>query len=527
GATISSQSQTADPASTPFETEIGASTLSTDNPDSILTTDPTTTPTEPGSDNELVIFRIVLDTDDSRRRRLKRALGGFVGSSSELCQEASSFSLSEGYLLDDGRPIYYDGKDFKELRGVAGPLPSGAIATTFAGDGGFLRFRNPDVPSGEAGFCQTPGTVNECEDGETSSSTDFTSTDLPTVRFSTGTDSVVTSLPFSTASPVIPDNPSEVTSLVDFTTVTPPSLDPTLGLTLDPSLEPTQARPEKTSSFRFYNTSSLAFPTAPIETSDDLPFTNIPGVTFTQSQLPSDEASSRFVDSTTSDDPAFTILPSTSGNVAESLESTTADVLPTDILSTQSQLSSDGESSSVAEAITSTALETHTTILEPSIRSSDAGTISESEVASTTVESQSESTTDITIDVSTTTTTSPPSRACESILVNPTVLFSGDEDWDDEVQALNLPWPVGIYTESNDTIFVGFNGLISLNDARATESSNNPFPDNSLPLATIAAYWDNLRIDANAGYGITYNIYDDADSRYRAVNLDWCVVGGR
>ncbi|KAJ0143925.1 Uncharacterized protein HZ326_13317 [Fusarium oxysporum f. sp. albedinis] len=72
--------------------------------------DPTTAP---GPDDQLVVFRIVPDTDSSRRRRLKRALGGFVGSTSEICQDASAFSLSGGRLLDGRRPIYYNGEDFK------------------------------------------------------------------------------------------------------------------------------------------------------------------------------------------------------------------------------------------------------------------------------------------------------------------------------------------------------------------------------------------------------------------------------
>jgi hypothetical protein len=37
-------------------------------------------------------------------------------------------------------------------------MPRGAVATTFSGDGGFIRFPSPDLPSGEAGFCQSPGT---------------------------------------------------------------------------------------------------------------------------------------------------------------------------------------------------------------------------------------------------------------------------------------------------------------------------------------------------------------------------------
>lgn len=118
--------------------------------------DPTTA--APGPDDQLVVFRIVPDTDNSKRRRLKRALGGFVGSTSGICQDASAFSRSDGRLLDDGRPIYYNGEGFKELRGEQTTPPRGAVATTFSGDVGFLRFRSPDLPNGEAGFCQSPGT---------------------------------------------------------------------------------------------------------------------------------------------------------------------------------------------------------------------------------------------------------------------------------------------------------------------------------------------------------------------------------
>ncbi|KAG5791159.1 hypothetical protein H9Q69_009770, partial [Fusarium xylarioides] len=93
---------------------------------------------------------------------------------------------------------------------------------------------------------------------------------------------------------------------------------------------------------------------------------------------------------------------------------------------------------------------------------------------------------------------------------------------EDGVEELTLPFPVGLYTESSETIYVGVNGLISLFDNSIAQSSNNPFPDNGLPSVAIAAYWDNLRIKGNAGYEITYRVYDDAD--YRAVNIDWCVV---
>ncbi|KAF5609342.1 uncharacterized protein FSUBG_4135 [Fusarium subglutinans] len=482
--------------------------------------DPTTAP---GPGDQLVVFRIVPDTDNSRRRRLRRAIGGFVGSTSEICQDASAFSLSDGRLFDGANPIYYNGEEFKELGGQQATVPRGAVAATFSGDGGFLRFRSPELPSGEAGFCQSPGTglvyitftssppscvsvrlsvvgVEECEDGQTSASAAPTSTDLQTMQSTV--DSVATSLSLSTAIPIVSTDLSEATSLVGFTTLVPPSL------------EPTQTRPAQISSFRFSNTSTVVFPTVPIETSEDFSFPNIPGVTFT----PLDEA-------------------------------TTADALPTDVISSESQRPTDDATSSLPEVTTSTVPEIGTPTSESSVSTSGTSTTVDiettidmettisientisSETTSTTATLESASTLDITTEISTTTseaetttTTSPPSRACESYLVNPTVLFSGDEDNEDGVEELTLPFPVGIYTESSETIYVGVNGLISLFDNSIAQSSNNPFPDNGLPSVAIAAYWDNLRIKGNAGYEITYRVYDDAD--YRAVNIDWCVVDG-
>ncbi|KAF5966358.1 hypothetical protein FBULB1_11688 [Fusarium bulbicola] len=536
---VNSTSQTFDAtstASTTFKSGIGPSldltetlqttlSLSDDTSQLIITSvttdtntansDPTTAP---GPDDQLVVFRIVPDTDSSRRRRLRRAIGGFVGSTPEICQDASAFSLSNGRLFDGGNPICYNGEDFKELRGQQATVPRGAVATTFAGDGGFLRFRSPGLPSGEAGFCQSPGTglvyitftspppgcvsvrlsvvgVEECEDGQTSTSAAPTSIDLQTMQPTV--DSVATSLPLNTTIPFVSTDSYDATSLVDFTTLVPPSL------------EPTQTRPAQTSSFRFSNTSTVAFPTVPIETSENFSFPNIPGVTFT----PSDEA-------------------------------TTANALPTDVISSESQRPTDDATSSLPEVTTSTVPEIGNPTSESSVSTSGTGTTVDiettidmettisidntisSETTSTTATLESASTLDITREISTitseaetTTTTSPPSRACESYLVNPTVLFSGDQDNEDGVEELTLPFPVGIYTESSETIYVGVNGLISLFDNSIAQSSNNPFPDNGLPSVAIAAYWDNLRIKGNAGYEITY---DDAD--YRAVNIDWCVV---
>ncbi|KAF4956994.1 hypothetical protein FGADI_3406 [Fusarium gaditjirri] len=272
----------------------------------------------PGHEDLLVVFRIVPDIDNSKNSHLKRALGGFVGSASEVCQDASSFSLSNGRLLDGGRPIYYNDEDFTELRGQQVTVPRGGVATTFAGDGGFLRFRSPGLPNGEAGFCQPRNWlsvvgVDECEDGQTSGSAAPTSTDLQT-------DSVATSVPFN--------------------------------------------------------------------------------------------------------------------------EATTTDALPTDASSSESQLTTEGTTSNNLEATTSTLPMIDTLTSELSVSASGTGTTvdigttidmettTNIETTSTAATLESASTSDITTDVSTsttvaeaTTTTSPPSRACESYLVNPTTHF--------------------------------------------------------------------------------------------------------
>ncbi|KAF5581647.1 hypothetical protein FPANT_8823 [Fusarium pseudoanthophilum] len=529
-----STSQTSDVALTAFTTfESGSGpsidltetlqtsqSLSDDSSQLIVTSATTDTNTAnseptiaPGPDDQLVVFRIVPDTDNSSRRRLKRALGGFVGSTSEVCQDASAFSLSDGRLLDGGRPIYYNGEDFKELRGEQATVPRGAVATTFAGDGGFLRFRSPGLPSGEAGFCQSPGTglvyitftsappgcvsirlsvvgVDECEDGQASTSAAPTSTNLQTMQPTV--DSVATSLPFSTPITVVSTDPSDTTSLVDLTTPVPPSL------------APTQTRPAQTSSFRFSNTSTIAFPTVPIETSEGFSFTNIPGVTFT----PSDEATTNIAlptDAPSSESPA--------SSVPEVTTSTESEI---DTPTSESNVSTSGTGTTVGIEPTidmETTISIETTISTETVISTETAISTEIRITTATFEFAK---------AETTTTTSPPSRACESYLINPTVLFSGDQDNEDGVEELTLPFPVGLYTESSETIYVGVNGLISLFDNSIAQSSNNPFPDNALPSVAIAAYWDNLRIQGSAGYEITYRVYDDAD--YRAVNIDWCVV---
>jgi hypothetical protein len=119
--------------------------------------EPTAQPAEPGDSLLNIILRIVPNSQDVKRdQRLQaRALGGLVGAQSGICEDADRFSLLGGSLLDGDLPIYYNGEDFKELSGQPGPVPAGAISTTFSVDSnGFVQFSNSLLPSGEAGFCQ-------------------------------------------------------------------------------------------------------------------------------------------------------------------------------------------------------------------------------------------------------------------------------------------------------------------------------------------------------------------------------------
>ncbi|QPC76925.1 hypothetical protein HYE68_007677 [Fusarium pseudograminearum] len=115
------------------------------------TADPTAIP---GPDGRAVVFRVIPNSEDNNRRFYRRALGGFVGSQTDLCDDAVVYNLSQDRLYEDGLPIYYNGENYKELRGQAGPLPRGAITTTFLDDDGFVEFVSSSLPGGRAGFCQ-------------------------------------------------------------------------------------------------------------------------------------------------------------------------------------------------------------------------------------------------------------------------------------------------------------------------------------------------------------------------------------
>ncbi|KAF4485603.1 hypothetical protein FAGAP_11556 [Fusarium agapanthi] len=127
---------------------------------SLVTTEVATAPpsstTSPSTLDEQIVFRVVPDTTNNNRLR-RRALGGFIGSPSEICNNSNVFNLVDGQLLGGNVPIYFNGEDYKVFSGQQGPVPNGAITRTFFRDGDILRFQSSRIiPNGETGFCQTP-----------------------------------------------------------------------------------------------------------------------------------------------------------------------------------------------------------------------------------------------------------------------------------------------------------------------------------------------------------------------------------
>ncbi|KAF5584056.1 uncharacterized protein FSUBG_12927 [Fusarium subglutinans] len=94
---------------------------------SLVTTEVETAPpsstTGPSILDEQIVFRVVPDTPDNNRLR-KRALGGFIGSPSEICNNANVFNLVDGQLLEGNVPIYFNGEDYKVFGGQQGPISS-------------------------------------------------------------------------------------------------------------------------------------------------------------------------------------------------------------------------------------------------------------------------------------------------------------------------------------------------------------------------------------------------------------------
>ncbi|CEI41627.1 unnamed protein product [Fusarium venenatum] len=200
--------QPPDPLTEPVIDEVATSSLSIDL-DSTVSTD--AIPTSSGlveAAGRSVIFQVSVTDNEKSGINRRQATGGFVGNENpQICTFAAIFNLAEGQLFEGDAPIYYSGESYKELSGQDLPA-SGSITKTFE-DSGRLVFRNPGLPNGRAGFCQTPDgivyvtftngpvgcipvelvvyDVTQCQDGRLVGEDDVTATASRTVPQNTTT----------------------------------------------------------------------------------------------------------------------------------------------------------------------------------------------------------------------------------------------------------------------------------------------------------------------------------------------------
>ncbi|KAF5639493.1 fusarubin cluster-esterase [Fusarium tjaetaba] len=356
---------------------------------SVVTTEVETTPpsstTGPSTLDGQVVFRVVPNTPDNNRLR-RRDLGGFIGSPSEICDNANVFNLLDGQLLEGNVPIYFNGEDYKVFGGQQGPVPSGAITRTFFRDGDILRFQSSRIiPNGEAGFCQTPSDgvvyitfssqppgciavqlsaigVQQCVNGDVTSSVAATSE----AQQFTSASSLGPIISIPSSSDELPPGVSTIETESKPLVVT---TEPNGAVTTQNPI----TQPIPSSTFRWSNMSSSFQPPPETSKSSIVPFSTF---IFTSD-------SSTFVDVISS-----TEIVEPESSTAQELTSSTADFPASEIGTTTE------EASTTAEATTSAAEETTTET-----------SIVETTVNLTTEESTTISTTQETTDTTTTTTT--------------------------------------------------------------------------------------------------------------------------
>ncbi|KAF5664538.1 hypothetical protein FDENT_12850 [Fusarium denticulatum] len=475
-----------------------------------------------------VIFRVVPESQDTKRDLQARAVGGFVGSQSEICAAAAVFNLVQGRLLDGILPIYYNGENFKELRGSPGPLPRGAVTETFADEDGFLRFFNSALPNGEAGFCQDTESsqvyitftaspigcqtirlsiteVDECRDGVVSSSTSSRTASTPLLTESTSKLLGTTSPSNAVASTTTKDIQmgSSTTDAPTFTS---------------------QVEPVYTSSMRFYNSSSSII------------FLTQPGLTRTSSML---DISTSVTDfpltsrlSSGASDPE-----SLSTDVLETSEELPSIFTPTTTgtpTTTNSQITSvnssgtDSTASSVVGSSTTSgssySLETDTSTL-PDLPLDTSSSFDSSSTVLSTADTSLFTTTAVDTTTSTTTSSEPTgTRACPEGLSDPLTLFNGERPSDNGVESLVLPFQVPLYGETSETVYVSPNGLVTLRDSFGADSV--PYlaflPEQNIESLAIFPYWIDMIVPEGSGAEVTYQI-EQTPNQPGVLTIDWCV----
>ncbi|KAF5568136.1 hypothetical protein FNAPI_356 [Fusarium napiforme] len=487
----------------------------------------------PQASGRSVIFRVVPESQDTKRDLQARAVGGFVGSQSEICAAAAVFNLVQGRLLDGTLPIYYNGESFKELRGSPGALSRGAVTETFADEDGFLRFSNSALPNGEAGFCQDtesgqvyitftaspPGCqtirlsitdVDECRDGDVSSSLSSRTASTPLLSESTSMLLGTTSPSNAVASTTTKDIQmgSSATDVPAFTS---------------------QVGPVYTSSVRFYNSSSSIISVTQPDLTQTSSVLDI-STSVVDFPLTSRLSSGTSEPESLSTDALSTAVLETSEGLPSILEPTTTDAPTT----TNSQITSatssrtDSTASSVVGSSTTSgssySLETDTSTLSDLPLDTSSSFDSSSTVLST-ADTSLFTTTAVDTTTSTTTSSEPTgTRACPEGLSDPLTLFNGQRPSDNGVEWLVLPFQVPLYGETSEMVYVSPNGLVTLRGSFGADSvpSLAFLPDESIESLAIFPYWIDMIVPEGSGAEVTYQV-EQTPNQPGVLTIDWCV----
>ncbi|VTT64930.1 unnamed protein product [Fusarium fujikuroi] len=415
-------------------------------------TAPPSSTTGPSTLNEQIVFRVVPDIPDNNRLR-RRALGGFIGSPSEICDNANVFNLVDGQLLEGNAPIYFNGEDYKVFGGQQGSVPSGAITRTFFRDGDILRFQSSRIiPNGEAGFCQTPSDglvyitfssqpagciavqlsaigVQECVNG-----------DVTTSAASTSEAQQFTSA--SSLGPII-SSPSSSDELPPGVSTLPTESNPPVVTTESNGVVTTKnpiTQPIPSSTFRWSNISSSFQPPPETSKSSFVPFSTFV-LTSDSSTLVEVISSTEIIEpesstaqeriSTTDDFPASEIGTTTAEATTSAVEETTTETstlettinkttdtttTTTEVLTTETttQQTSETTSQETTEVTTSEESTTETTSEETTAETTTTEESTTENPNTTTFTSALDSTTETTTEAATTTTAASEDIVCPS-----------------------------------------------------------------------------------------------------------------
>ncbi|KAI7771577.1 hypothetical protein LZL87_011780 [Fusarium oxysporum] len=416
----------------------------------------------PDANGRSATFRVVPESQDTKRDLQVRAVGGFVGSQSEICAAAAIFNLVQGRLLDHTLPIYYNGESFKELRGHPGALPRDSVTETFVDEDGFLRFFSSVLPTGEASFCQEAESgqvyitftalppscqsirlsitgVDECQDGDISSNPSSRPASIPLLAESTSA-LLGTTSPFNAVASMTTKDIQKGSSAIDVPTFTPPFQD-----TSQPT---TTATPTTTNAENTIGTSSGT-----------------------------DSTASSVVNYSTTSEPSYSF---------------DTDTITLSKLSLGVSLSFDSSPTSLSMA--DTRFSTTTTV---DTTTSHTSTTTSSEATGT--------------------------RTCTEGLSEPLIIFGGQRPSDNGMEWLVLPFLITIYGQASDMLYISPNGLVTLGDSFGADSfSNVALPAENVELLAIFPYWVDMIVPEGSGAEATYQIEGIPNQR-GVSTIDCCV----